>query len=60
MSYKGMETIEDLRPRTVTHENSLLWASLSQCMENNLALRESLKEAQKTIEELTELVEKLK
>ena len=59
MSYKDQETIEDLRPKTVTHENSLLWASLKQCMENNAELRKSLLDAAEVITRQTELIEQL-
>ena len=59
MSYKDQATIEDLRPLNVTHENSLLWASLKQCMENNKALREALSHTTKIIEQQTELIAEL-
>ena len=52
-----METIADLKPRTVTHENTKLYSMLKQCMETNHELRMALMEATETIEKLTQLLE---
>jgi len=49
----------ELQPKTVNHENSLLWASLKQCMENNSELRAALLDAAKVISEQTDLIEQL-
>ena len=46
-------TIAKLRPLDVTHQNSLLYASLKQCMKNNEELRQALVEAAETIDKLT-------
>lgn len=56
---KAVETIDNLRPKTVTHENSMLWASLRQCMEHNEELRKSLLEAAEVITKQTDLIEEL-
>lgn len=56
---KAVETIEALRPKTVNHENSLLWASLKQCMEHNEELRKALLEAAETIVRQTDMIELL-
>ena len=59
MSCQDQATIANLRPKTVNHENSMLWASLKQCMENNAELRKSLLEAAEVITRQTELIEEL-
>ena len=53
------QEITGLRPKTVNHENSLLWASLKQCMENNAELRKALVDAAEVITRQTELIEEL-
>lgn len=47
-------TIAELRPRSVTVENSKLYSALRQCMLNNEELRQALVEAAETIDKLTE------
>ena len=49
-------TAEEMRPRTVDHENSKLYAMLKQCMANNEELRQALIEAAETIEQLTKRI----
>lgn len=44
------------KPLTVTHENSKLYASLKQCMQNNQELRLALLEAAETIDKLTKVL----
>ena len=48
-----------LRPKTVTHENSLLWATLKQCMENNSELRAALLDAAKVISDQADIIVEL-
>ena len=42
------------KPLVITHENSLLYTSLKQCMANNEELRQALLDAAQTISALTE------
>ena len=42
------------KPLVVTHENSMLYASLKQCMKNNEELRQALVDAAETIDKLTQ------
>ena len=42
------------KPIVITHENSLLYTSLKQCMANNEELRQALLDAAQTISALTE------
>ena len=48
-----MEKMPD-KPLVVTHENSMLYASLKQCMKNNEELRQALVDAAETIDKLTQ------
>ena len=56
---KDLATIEELRPRSVNNESSLLWASLRQCMTNNEELRQALVHAAETITKQTDIIEQL-
>lgn len=56
---KDLATIEELRPRSVNNESSLLWASLRQCMTNNEELRQAIMEAAETITKQTDIIEQL-
>jgi len=56
---KDQATIDNLRPKTVTHENSMLWASLKQCMQHNEELRKALLDAAEVITKQTDLIEEL-
>jgi hypothetical protein len=47
-------TIVKLKPLSVGHENTKLYAMLKQCMTNNEELRQALLTAAETIEQLTE------
>ena len=54
MSCQDLETIDNLRPLSVGHENSKLYSMLKQCMTNNEELRQALVDAAETIDKLTE------
>lgn len=54
MSCPDLETIDNLRPLSVGHENSKLYSMLKQCMTNNEELRQALVDAAETIDKLTE------
>jgi len=54
MSCPDLATIDNLRPLSVSHENSKLYAMLKQCMSNNEELRQALVDAAETIDKLTE------
>mgnify|MGYP000415020704 CR=1 FL=1 len=56
MSCPDLATIDNLRPLSVSHENSKLYAMLKQCMANNEELRQALIEAAETIEQLTKRI----
>lgn len=49
--------IEQLKPKTVNHENSLLYCSLKECIKTNAELREALVEATEMIFKLTAQIE---
>jgi len=54
---KDQATIAELRPLSVTHENSKLYSMLKQCMTNNAELHNSLLDATETIYLLTKALE---
>lgn len=53
------ETVANLRPLSVTNENSKIYAALKQCMANNEELRQALVEAAETIDKQTNMIEHL-
>lgn len=51
---KEMETLAELRPMVVNHNNSKLYDGLRSCMQRNAELQQALLDAAQTIEKLTE------
>ena len=54
MEPSKVQAITVNKPLVITHENSLLYTSLKQCMANNEGLRQALLDAAQTISALTE------
>ena len=52
--FKDLATLAELKPLSVSHENSKLYSMLKQCMTNNEELRQALVDAAETIDKLTE------
>jgi hypothetical protein len=53
------ETVDRLKPLSVTHENTLIYSALKSSMDNNEQLRKSLEEAADTIDKQTDLIQNL-
>lgn len=54
---QGMVTIADLKPKTVTHENSMLYAALKQSLTEKYELQQALLDATEMIHKLTNQLE---
>jgi len=53
------ETVDKLKPLSVTHENTLIYSALKSSMDNNEMLRNLLEESANTIDKQTKTIQEL-